>query len=191
MARCVLRVLILVAALLAPAGCARAAELDGVSLPDVRVVDGAQMRLNGIGLRTYSIFGIPIYVAGLYLEQPTPDALRILHSHERKFLDMRFLHDVDAKDARHAWQEGLEQNCTAPCHLDPVAVQQFLAAVPSMRKGDSSTMLFTATGMTATVNGRIIGQVADPHFATTLLATFIGEVPPTPQLKRQLLGARE
>ena len=27
------------------------------------------MRLNGIGLRTYSILGIPIYVAGLYLER--------------------------------------------------------------------------------------------------------------------------
>ena len=191
MARPSIRLLALAAALVAPLAGARAAELQGVSLPDFSVVDGLQMRLNGIGLRTWSIFKIPIYVAGLYLEQPSRDASRILQSQQRKLLRMRFLHDVDAKDARDAWQDGLDQNCAAPCYLDPSAVQRFLAAVPSMHKGDESTMLFTASGMTATLNGRSIGQVPDPNFASALLATFIGAVPPTAQLKRQLLGARE
>lgn len=134
---------------------------------------------------------IPIYVAGLYLEQPTRDGNRILHSQQHKLLEMRFLHDVDAQDAREAWRDGLEQNCAAPCALDPAAVQRFLAAVPSMRKGDESTMLFTAKGLKATINGKPMGEISDPNFASALLATFIGAVPPTPQLKRQLLGAQE
>jgi hypothetical protein len=190
-ARAMIRILILAVAGLVPVSLASGAELHGISLPDLRVIDGMQMRLNGIGLRTYSVLSIPIYVAGLYLEQPSRDGNRILHSQERKLLEMRFLHDVDAKDAQDAWRDGLEHNCAAPCYLDPHAVQRFLAAVPSMRKGDESTMLFTAAGMTATVNGRPIGELADPNFASTLLATFIGAVPPTPQLKRQLLGSRE
>jgi hypothetical protein len=185
-----IRTLILAAVGLAPLSVG-AAELQGVSLPDICVVDGMRMRLNGIALRTYSVLNIPIYVAGLYLERPSRDGNSILRSRQRKLLQMRFLHDVDAKDAREAWQDGLEQNCTAPCYLDPAAVQRFLASVPSMRKDDESTMLFTPAGMTATVNGRPIGELADPNFASALLATFIGAVPPTPQLKRQLLGSRE
>ena len=58
------RGLILAAVALAAVSVARAADLVGVSMPEVLVTDGRAMRLNGIGLRTYSILGIPIYVAG-------------------------------------------------------------------------------------------------------------------------------
>ena len=167
---------------------AHAADLEGVSMPDARVVDGTQMRLNGIGLRTFSVLGIRIYVAGLYLERRNGDPETILHSQERKLLDIRFLRDVDAVDARKAWQEGFEQNCKPPCYLDPRDMQRFLAAVPSVHKGDDSTLLFTPRGVHVTLNGRLMGDIADPHFAALMLATFIGSVPPTPRLKRELLG---
>jgi hypothetical protein len=185
-----LRGSILAAIVLAPLSAA-AANLDGVSLPDARVVDGTPMRLNGIGLRTYSVFGIRIYVAGLYLEQPSDNPDTILRSPERKLLDIWFLRDVDAADAREAWRDGFAQNCKAPCYLDPHAVQRFLAAVPAMRKGDESTLMFNSKGVTITLNGQPMGEITDPLFATTMLATFIGAVPPTPRLKRELLGLKD
>jgi hypothetical protein len=160
-------------------------------MPDTRVVDGTQMRLNGIGLRTFSALGIRIYVAGLYLERQHGDPDTILHSQERKLLDIRFLRDVDAVDARKAWQESFEQNCKPPCYLDPSDMQRFLAAVPLVRLGDDSTLLFTAKGVHVTFNGMPMGDIADPHFAQLMLATFIGAVPPTPRLKRELLGMRD
>ena len=118
-----------------------------------------------------------------------PDA--ILHSTESKLLDIRFLRDVDAENARKAWRDGFDGNCKLPCHLDPSDVQRFLAAVPSMHEGDESTLLFTSRGVRVTFNGRPIGDIADPHFAQTVLATFIGPEPPTPRLKRELLGGRD
>jgi hypothetical protein len=36
-----------------------------------------------------------------------------------------------------------------------------------------------------------MGDIADPRFAELMLTTFIGPVPPTPRLKRQLLGFRD
>ena len=42
--------------------------LDGVQLPATLQVDGKSLQLNGFGLRTYSLLGIHIYVAALYLE---------------------------------------------------------------------------------------------------------------------------
>ncbi|HBK05354.1 MAG TPA: hypothetical protein DDZ81_05760 [Acetobacteraceae bacterium] len=169
---------------------ANAAEVGGVAMPDNRIVDGTSMRLNGIGLRTYSLLGIPVYVAGLYLERRSDDPNSILHSSQTKLLQIRFLRDVDAKDAREAWREGLEQNCKSPCSLDPRGVQRFLAAVPSVNDGDESTLLFTSKGVKVTLNGHPMGDISDPHFAEVMLATFIGTEPATPRLKRELLGSR-
>ena len=89
-----------------------------------------------------------IYVAGLYLERRSGDPDTILHSQERKLLDIRFLRDVDAEDARKAWRDAFDQNCKAPCYLDPHDVERFLAAVPSVHKGDDSTLLFTSRAST-------------------------------------------
>ena len=123
-------------------GAARAAELDGVALPDTRQADGVTLRLNGIGLRTYSVFRIHIYVAGLYLEQPGHDGEAVLDSDQVKLMEIRFVHDVDVDNARKAWIEGFDGNCVAPCHLPAAEVQRFLDAVPPFRRGDGSLLLF-------------------------------------------------
>ncbi len=170
---------------------ATAAVLDGVSLPETATLGGTELRLNGIALRTYSWLRIRIYIAGLYLERPSHDAEAILRSPEKKLLVVRFIHDVGVEDARKAWREGFDDNCRAPCHLAPADVARFLAAVPAMRSGDSSTLAFTPAGVAITLNGRSVGTIADPMFATAVLATFIGPNPPTAQLKRGLLGLGE
>ena len=92
---------------------------------------------------------------------------------------------------RKAWQESFEQNCKAPCYVDPPDIQRFLAAVPSVHKGDECTWLFTSRGAHVTLNKRPMGDIPDRHFAELILGTFIGAVPPTPRLKRELLGLRD
>jgi Chalcone isomerase-like len=173
---------------LTPLSLTRAADLHGVAMPDTRMADGTQMQLNGIGLRTFSILRIPIYVAGLYLERRNDNPDAIIHSTETKLLDIRFLRDVDAEAARKAWLDGFEGNCKKPCSLDPRDVQRFLAAVPAVHSGDETTLLFTQNGVGVRFNGQSMGAITDPHFAEVMLATFIGVEPPTPRLKRQLLG---
>jgi hypothetical protein len=91
-----------------------AADLDGVSVSHKRVVNGTSMHLNGITPRPFSILGIRIYVAGLYMEWRSDNPEAILHSPETKLLDIRFRRDVDT-EARKAWQESFEQNFKAPC----------------------------------------------------------------------------
>jgi hypothetical protein len=75
--------------------------------------------------------------------------------------------------------------------LHPQEMQRFLAAVPSVHKGDDSALFFTAKGAHVTFNGRLMVDLADPHFAELMLTTSIGAVPPTPRLKRELLGVRD
>ena len=80
----------------------RAAEVDGVQLPDMLQVDGKTLHLNGYGLRTYSILGIHIYVASLYLEHLSANPEEIIQSPETKLLLVRFERSVSADQARKA-----------------------------------------------------------------------------------------
>lgn len=183
-------VLLAVGLLGATPAIASAAQLADVNLPDTRQVAGTRLLLNGAALRTYSILHVRIYVAGLYLQQRDSNAQAVLRSPEMKLLEIHFLRDVGADAAREAWRTGFANNCEAPCHLDPQAISRFMAKVPAVHRGDVSMFLFTRNGMTVTFNGRTLGTTDDLYFAQQVLRTFIGPVPATPRVKRELLGGR-
>jgi Chalcone isomerase-like len=166
---------------------APAAQLDGVALPETMQADGRTLQLNGYGLRTYSLLGIHIYVAALYLEHPSTDAEQILSSRGVKLLVVRFERNVGADAARKAWQDGLDNNCEAPCTLDPNDVARFLAQIPAMHEGDNYSLLFTPQGATIAVSGKRVGVITRPAFAEALLATFLGPRPASLKLKQDLL----
>lgn len=177
-----------------PAGAAPTSgmsELDGVAMPTERQAAGLALRLNGMGLRTYSVFHVHVYVAGLYLEQPSGDAETILRSDSAKLMMIEFVHDVTTAQARKAWATGLADNCRAPCHLPEDEIARFLAAVPEFHRGDTSTLLFVGQTVQIEVNGHVLGTVGDPAFSRTILATFIGPFPPSETFKRGLLGRRD
>lgn len=187
-----LRHVLLMLAILAPVRClAHAAELDGVQLPDTLQADGKILHLNGIGLRTYSIFGLHIYVAGLYLEHPSTDADEILRSPETKLLKIRFMRNVSAEAARNSWRTALEKNCLPPCQLDPGDVAQFLEHVPAMHAGERYSILFTPQGATVTADGALLGIIPKPQFAEAMLATFLGPAPASSRLKAELLQGHD
>ena len=167
---------------------ASAADLDGVALPDTWSAGGIALRLNGIGLRTYSLFRVHIYVAALYLQQPSRDADAILHSDGVKLLVVRFLHDVNAQRAREAWLNGLHNSCQPPCRLAEPILRRFLAGVPDFHRGDASTLLFTVQTVAISVNGQPVGTIDDPQFSHAMLSNFIGAHPPSEAFKHGLLG---
>lgn len=167
---------------------ARAAQLAGVNLPDTETVSGQTLRLNGIGLRTYSLMHVHVYVAGLYLPQPMDNADAILDSSSPKILRMHFVHDVSLDKVQEAWRTGLNDNCIAPCTLDQSKVDQFLSHLSPVKAGEEVTFVFNDQGFDAYENGAPIGHMNDPQFARLVLAVFIGPKVETPDLKRELLG---
>jgi hypothetical protein len=188
----IFRAAVLAATLVVPAFAAGAGEIDGVAFPDTMQMDGKTLRLNGYGLRTWSLLNIHIYVAGLYLEHPSRDAEEIVHSGEDKLLTFRFEHAVDADKARDAWRKGFENNCAMPCQLDPADVARFLADVPPMHQGDSFELRFAGHMATITMNGMELGRIDHPVLADAVLRAFLGPKPGSPQLKQALLaGSRD
>ena len=168
------------------AGPACGAEVEGIVFPDAKYVLGTTLRLNGAGVRLYSVFRVPVYAAALYLEQQAGDADAILNSHQRKAIEVRALRAVPADDIRSAWRASFAANCKPPCRLTPDA-DAFLAAVQASRERDAETYLLDGAGLLVVRNGQPAGAYA-PAFGRLLLSTFIGQSPPTEALKRALLG---
>jgi len=90
---------------------ANSASLSGYSLPDAYPAGGQTLLLNGMGIRTLTIFNVRVYVAGLYLAQKSRDARAILASPGTKVLMMQFLHKASKSDVEKQYREGEERNC--------------------------------------------------------------------------------
>ena len=182
----------LLAALLcaALASGAFAATLNGVTLRDTYPMNGQTLVLNGIGLRTLTIFKVKIYVAGLYLAQRSHDAQQILASPGPKVLVLRFLHAGSKAEVEKEYRAGEAQNCgngeCAP--TDETDFERLVAAAPAVEPGDTTTYIFTGAGVQVYANQTLIGNFANKDLAYRLLAGFIGDHPPSPELKQALLG---
>jgi hypothetical protein len=101
----------------------RAATLAGVDFPDRATVGGKTLVLNGLGLRTATFLRVEVYVIGLYLERESSDARAIIGSSESKRIQMHFVRDVSAKEARAAWKKGFEDN-----YEDVASLEEEIAA---------------------------------------------------------------
>jgi len=115
-------------------------------MPDIRVVDGARLRLNGMGLRTFSILGIHIYVAGLYLEHRSDNPDSILHLTGTQ--GARY--PVSPRRRCGAGPVSMEGRLPRrpaglpECYVDPKDIERFLESLPPIQKGDETTMIFTS-----------------------------------------------
>lgn len=183
----------IVAAALACALPARAAELEGVSLDDRIRVDGEELQLNGIALRTRLFFRV--YVGGLYFGRKvlTPqDALDAKGAKRVIFVMMR---DARAEQFVESIDEGLRDN-NAPGELARVkrqtdALFAMIRNVGRARKGMRIVLDYvpSAGGTTLLVDGVAQGEpMAGEDFYRILLRIWLGENPPQEDLKRALLG---
>jgi Chalcone isomerase-like len=172
------------------ASSATAATLADMTLPDSYAVDGQSLILNGIGLRTLTIFRIRAYVAGLYLPRPDHDAREILASREPKVLILKFIRAASKARVEKQYRAGEAINCgngeCAPS--DRSDFERLVAAAPAVKPGDTSTYIFTTRGVRVLANDQVIGDFSDRDLSYQLLAGFIGDRPPSPELRRQLLG---
>ncbi len=169
---------------------ARSASVGGVSLPDTYPVTGQTLVLNGIGIRTLTILSIRAYVAGLYLTQKSGDAGAIMASPGPKVILMQFLHSASKSQVEKQYRDGEARNCghgeCAPS--DQPDFERLIAATPAANVGDTLTYFFTARGVRVLFNNRVIGDFANPDLSLRLLAGFIGDKPPSEDLKSHLLG---
>ena len=169
---------------------ARAATVSGVTLPDVYPVGGQNLRLNGIGLRTLTIFEIRIYVAGLYTAVPSHDARTILSASTPKVLLLQYLHEGSKSQVEEEYRKGERENCGhGECpQSDNADFERLIAAAPAVKVGDTTTYIATSRGLRVLANNRQIFEIDNPGLANRIMGGFIGAHPPSTDLRAALLG---
>ena len=173
-----------------PLRASKAASLGGVTLPDTYPAGGQTLVLNGLGLRTLTVFNVKVYAVGLYLPQKSSDARAIMASPGAKVIVMQFLHTATKAQIESHYREGESKNCghgeCAPS--DAGDFERLIAATPAAAVGDTLTYVLSSRGVRVLFNNRVIGDFANPDLGLRLLAGFIGDAPPSEDLKRHLLG---
>lgn len=173
-----------------PSRPVEAATLGGATLPDTYPAGGQTLVLNGMGLRTLTVFNVKVYVAGLYLPQKSSDARAIMASPGAKVVLMQFLHTATKAQIEKQYREGETKNCghgeCAPS--DAGDFEKLIAATPAAAVGDTLTYVLSSRGVRVLFNNRVIGDFANPDLGLRLLAGFIGNAPPSEELKQHLLG---
>jgi hypothetical protein len=181
--------LIVVAIWLAPASV-HARECLGVSFPEQVQAAGAQLTLNGLGLRQATLFKVKVYVAALYLARPTADASAILSGAIPYELQLHFVRNVGAADIAKGWVEGFQRNGQGTQGSSDERAATLRGWMTDIKSGES--MIFTfqpGTGLAVSVNGSVKGTIRGDDFGRTFLSIWLG-VPPNPEVKVGLLGGR-
>ncbi len=183
-----MRSLALCLALLA-AGPAAAREVEGVKVPDAITVDGAQLKLNGAGLRRATMFNVKVYVGALYLATPSQDPDAIVLADEPKSVHMRFVRDVGKGKVMDAFREGFEKNSAADAKALQPGLDRVASVIPGEMKSGMQLAVTYAPGKGTTVvgpKGEVV--VEGKPFADAMLRNWLGSQPADDGLKHAMLG---
>jgi hypothetical protein len=170
---------------------ALAKEVAGVKYPETASVEGKELKLNGVGLRTKMVF--KVYTAGLYVENPSKDAEQLLSSDQVKRVRMYMLRDLDKKTILDAINDGFKKNAGSKMPGLQARLETFNSGVVDLKKGDELILTYVP-GQGTSVQSSKTGQkvsVEGKDFADALFAVWLGKSPVDGDLKDGMLGKED
>ena len=170
-----------------------AIEVAGVKYPASASVGGANLALNGAGIR-YK-FVVKVYTAGLYLSgrAATPEA--VLAATGAKRIHVVMLRDIDANELGKLFTRGVEDNSpkSEMVQLIPglLRMSQVFSEQKNLKAGDTFTNDWVpGKGTLIAVKGVQQGEpIKEQAFFNALLRIWLGSSPADYKLKEALLGA--
>jgi hypothetical protein len=173
-----------------PPAMSGAATIDGVTFPPTFTVEGRTLQLNGIGLRTLTLFRIHAYVAALYLEQPSHDANAIEASPETKMLMLEYRRAASKEQIQNIFRRAAARSCgPGGCTAsDAQDFERLIAVFPPVKEGDITTYVFSPRGVQVLMNNAPLATFDNPDLARRLLDSFIGPRAVAQSLRNGLLG---
>lgn len=169
------------------AGSAAAVEVSGVNLEPAVSVNNQSLKLNGYGIRK-KLF-VKVYIGSLYSAVPLTTPAAALNDGGDKLIRMNFLHSkVDKEKIIEAYKEGFSNN--SPGLAGSADVKKFLSFFNGdFMKGDVVDLSLLSNGtVSASHNGKLLGQLQSSKLAKGILAIYFGEKPADEALKKGMLG---
>jgi Chalcone isomerase-like len=177
-------------ALLAGVVSAQGAEVAGVKLDEVSVVDENKLVLNGAGVRS-RVF-IKVYVAALYLPQKTNLVGTITNVTAPRRIVLRMMRGLDVQTLTDALEEGVRNNSSGselaavkPSLDDLIAQMQ---KIVKLSESDFVVIDLAPRLTRVSLNGKAVAQISGASLPGALLRIWLGENPVETSLKSALLG---
>lgn len=166
---------------------ALAGELAGVTMPDTAKVGDTTLVLNGLGLRKKAIF--KVYVGALYLPAKATDAAAVIALDAPKRMVMHFLRDVGGSAVAEAWKDGFANNSAAKLPTLQQRLDDFSGMWSDVETGDEVELTYVpAVGLKLAIRGKEVGLIVGKDFADAIFACWLGDKPPSADLKNGVLG---
>ena len=176
------------------AQAAQAARIDNQSFDDRIRLAGADLVLNGVGLR--AVAWLKGYAAGLYLIEKAGSAEAVLALKGPKRVQLKMMVEVDASEFVKAFDKGMRRNHSAAeqetLRERMAQFDRTIAALGPLKKGDVIDLdWLPGKGLRLSLNGRERGEtLPGEDLYAGLLKIFIGRDPVDTRLKAGLLGSR-
>src|SRR5215470_6651621 len=147
------------------AGVANGKECAGVNFPDQAQVEGANLTLNGLGLRLATMLKVKVYVAALYVGKTSNDPAAILGASGPTELVLQFVRDVGADDLRKGWEEGFEKNAKGQLPALKDRIAKLNGWMTDVKSGQKLTFIRKpGAGIQVDVNGAVKGTIDGDDF---------------------------
>ncbi|WP_309681511.1 chalcone isomerase family protein [Polaromonas sp.] len=167
-------------------------EIAGVKVSDAAEVAGANLVLNGAGVRYKGPF--KVYTAALYMNKKasTPEAVHAAGGAKRVVLTM--LREIDSRELGNLFMRSMENNTPKNDLLKVLPslprMGDIFAEQKKMAPGDAITIdWIPGTGMVLSAKGKVLGQpFKESEFFHAMLGIWIGKDPADWMLKDALLG---
>ncbi len=170
----------------------QAAEVAGVKIDDAVRIAGAELKLNGAGLRTRAFF--KVYAMGLYLQDKQAAPAAIYAAPGPKRVHIRMLRDVNANDFSGALNDGLKDNHTET-EMQGLAprIALLVGIMNEMKEAKTGLSIdldwIPGAGTQVTIGGQASGKpIAGEDFYRALLRVWLGDNPVQGDLRKALLG---
>jgi len=166
-------------------------ECRGVNFPDHADVGGTALTLNGLGLQKATFLRVDVYVVALYVTATSLDPNALINSDGPQKLIVHFLRNVGVEDVRKQWSRDFAH--VAPDR--PISLMQRVATLNAwlsdVKRDERLTFIRQpGEGIQVIVNGVVKGTIPGEDFSRDFMSIWVGAAPPSPELRRGLLGGK-
>lgn len=171
---------------------AHAVDVAGITVPDTIKLGGADLTLNGAGIRTRAVF--KVYVGALYVVEKKSQAAEVIALRGPKRIALHLLRDLSAEQLGGALNDGLAANLSeAEVTRFKVQIEELKAtmdAVGAAREKSVVTLDYLPdAGIRIAIDGVARGKpIAGEDFYRALMKIWLGDKPADRSLKAALLG---
>ena len=170
------RISLLLSLLLATGtAAAQEATCRDLSFPRHLQVGGSDLTLNGLGVRKATFLKVNVYVAALYVIQPTHDPKPLIDSDTPQQLTLQFVRNVGVDDLRKAFVEDFERQDVGHTAALKDRVARLNSWMSDMKTGQRlSFVRLPHSGIQVSVNGVQKGLIEGDDFSRALITIWLG-----------------